>query len=120
MTRQETEALQEAIETAVARGRKVVFPIYDPGIKLRFSYNQFSLDGVYWKDDEGQIYSVWFEIRYRPQEVIPGLYVMGTYTPEKFSSGNLKMIRKENRYFPESSDNPIGKENGGKKKNASG
>ena len=110
MTHQETEALQEAIETAVAFSRKVVFPIYDPGIMLRFSYNQFCLDEVYWKDDKGQIYSVWLEIRYHPQEVIPGLYVIGTYTPDKFSSGNLKMIRKENRCFPEVSDNPIGKE----------
>ena len=110
MTRQETEALQEAIETAVACGRKVVFPMYDPGIMLRFSYNQFCLDEVYWKDDKGQIYSVRFEIRYHPQEVIPGLYVMGTYTPDNFSSGNLKMICKENRYFPEVSDDPIGKE----------
>ena len=101
MTREEIEVLQEAIETAVIKNRRVCLPEFDQGISLRFAYHKFCLDGVYWKGDEGEIYSIYMEIEYRKGGIWPGLYVIGTYTPNNFSSGNLKMIRKENRYFSE-------------------
>ena len=100
MTREETEYLQESIELAVTTNKQVYFPENDSSIPLRYAYHKLYLDNIYWKDDRGEIYSVWFEIRHHKSEMCPGLYVAGTYTPNKFSSGNLAMIRKEHRFFP--------------------
>lgn len=100
MTREETEQVQTAIEDAVKEGRGVIFPCIESGLYLRVYHGQYSLDGVYWSDGE-ELFSVFMEIRNRRREMLPGLYVIGTYTPDGFSSGDLTMIRKENRYFTE-------------------
>ena len=104
MNKKEKERLQEAIEQSVASKKCVVFPQYDEGYLIRAHYNQYKIDTVYWKDKDGNIYRVFMEIRQVGMHGIPGLFVVGTFSIDNFSSGNLSMIRSENRYFPEEDD----------------
>jgi len=93
------EELYIAIEKAVREEEQVKLP---NGILLKTGCaptgTTFTIPGLYWMDEERNIYEAWMQIEYRQSDLLPGLYVCGSKTPDGLSSGNVKMFRKENRY----------------------
>ena len=105
LNKQEVELIQEAIETAINNNSAVILPELDTPICVGVITNQFRLDGIYWTDGK-ELFSIWMESECRGGSLkIPGLFVKGTYTPDNFSSGDLSMIRPENRVFKSSEHN---------------
>lgn len=93
------QTLYKAIEEAVREKKPV--KILD-GIILKTGYaptgTTFTIPGLYWMDEERNIYEAWMQIEYRQSDIFPGLYVLGSRTPGGLSSGITSMFRKENRY----------------------
>lgn len=91
--------LYEAIEEAVRENKPVKIP---KGIMLKTGCaptgTTFTIPGLYWMDEKRNIYEAWMQIEYRRSDLFPGLYVMGSRTPDGLSSGITSMFREENRY----------------------
>lgn len=93
------ERLYEAIEEAVRENKPVKLP---DGIILKTGYAPtgitFTIPGLYWMDEERNIYEAWIQIEYRQSDMFPGLYVSGSRTPDGLSSGITSTFHKECRY----------------------
>lgn len=93
------ERLYEVIEEAVREKKQIRIP---DGITLKTGYaptgTTFTIPGLYWMDEERNIYEAWMQIEYRQSDMFPGLYVSGSRTPDGLSSGITSMFNKENRY----------------------
>ena len=102
MTWEELEKLYDAVETAVQEKKRLqfpenVFPVLQVGIAP--TGPTFTIPGLLWMDDERNIYQAWMQIELHGKRAdLPGLYVVGTKSPDGFSSGDISMIKKENRY----------------------
>ena len=102
MTWEETEKLYDAVETAVKEKKPLEFPAYVfPVLQVGVAPTgpTFTIPGLLWMDDERNIYQAWMQIEFRSKSAdLPGLYVVGTKNPDGHSSGDVSMIKKENRY----------------------
>ena len=100
MTREELEKLYDAVETAVQKKKALVFPekVF-PILQVGAAPTgpTFTIPGLLWMDDERNIYQAWMQIELEYNS-LPGLYVVGTKTPDGISCGNVSVIKKENRY----------------------
>ena len=100
MTWEETEKLYDAVEAAVQNKKALVFPanVY-PILRVGRAPTgtTFTIPGLLWMDDERNIYQAWMQIEVEFNS-LPGLYVVGTKNPDGLSSGDVSVIKKENRY----------------------
>lgn len=102
MTFEQQAKLYEMVETAVATKQAILFPpnIY-PILQVGRSSTgpTFTIPGLLWMDDQRNIYEAWMQIEVHRKDLwSTGLYVKGSKCPDGKSSGDLSMIKPENRY----------------------
>lgn len=99
LTWAELDKLCEMIETAVKAKCPIIFPegIY-PVLQVSAGPT-FTIPRLAWIDESRNVYQAFMRIEFHShREMLPGLYVVGTRTLDGRSSGDLSMIKKENRY----------------------
>lgn len=102
MTWEQIEKLYDAVETAVKEKKPLefpvnVFPVLQVGVAP--TGPTFSIPELLWMDEQRNIYQAWMQIEFKPKRAdMPALYVVGTKNPDGLSSGDVSVIKKENRY----------------------
>lgn len=102
LTFEELYKLYEMIEKAVKEDAPIqfpegVFPVLQVGIAP--TGPTFTIPGLLWTDEDRNIYQAWLQMETRRKDnFMAGLYVRGTKCPDGKSSGDLSMIKPENRY----------------------
>ena len=102
LTFEELYKLYEMIEKAVKEDAPIqfpegVFPVLQVGIVP--TGPTFTIPGLLWMDEERNIYQAWLQMETRRKDnYMVGLYVRGSKCPDGKSSGDLSMIKPENRY----------------------
>lgn len=102
LTFEELYKLYEMIEKAVEEDAPVRFPVgVHPVLQVGNAPTgpTFTIPGLFWMDEKRNIYQAWMQMETRRKDhYLPGLYVRGTNCPDGKSSGDLRMIKPENRY----------------------
>ena len=92
------EKAYEAIEAAAAKDKPVELP---EGVELHLvwrCHNKYLVDGLYWTDERNNVWQAVLEPQIRHGMILPEMYVVIRCALDWSSDGNVKKLRKENRY----------------------
>ena len=89
--REARKLLYAAVEKSVATKSQLIFPEEVIGYSITVGSNYYLLPDLFWMDERRNVYQVWLRAE-------DGLRVVGSCTPDGMSSGDLSMIKQENRY----------------------
>jgi len=91
--------MYEAVEYAAEHRAPVVLP---DDIRLELEMRgsgHLRIKNLYWLDEQRNVYQAILEPAvHKSHDYLPGMYLWGTNNLDGMSSGDVSMIRKENRY----------------------